>query len=56
MHLDLGLSLWQALKLRLAGKEYAGIATRIGESIEAYVEKAVQPVPTDSSADGWSEK
>jgi hypothetical protein len=39
IHIDTGISFWQAIKLRVAGKNYEIIAKEIAESIKRRLEK-----------------
>lgn len=40
--IDMGITLWQAIKLRIAGKAYMPIAEAIGKEAVALIRKAAE--------------
>jgi hypothetical protein len=48
--IDLGITLWQAIKIRIAGKGYLPIAEKIGNEIVAHITTASTGQPDTPSA------
>lgn len=48
--IDLGITLWQAIKLRIAGKGYMPIAEKIGNEMVAHLTTASTGQPDKPSA------
>jgi hypothetical protein len=42
VNINTGISLWQAIKLRIAGKNYLPIANQIAESIKARFDREME--------------